>query len=62
MNWGKRCIRSSKCGGYFDFNGSLIPGLHRFVGEQSSTFSWEQGEHITSSLKKLELTQWMKEH
>ena len=45
----------------FDFNGSLIPGLHRFVGDNPVLLVGNKVDILPKSLKKTKLTQWMKE-
>lgn len=45
----------------FDFNGSLIPGLHRFVGDNPVLLVGNKVDILPKSLKKSKLTQWMKE-
>lgn len=45
----------------FDFNGSLIPGLHRFVGDNPVLLVGNKVDILPKSLKTGKLTQWMKE-
>lgn len=45
----------------FDFNGSLIPGLHRFVGDNPVLMVGNKVDILPKSLKKPKLTQWMRE-
>ncbi|MGX7195342.1 ribosome biogenesis GTPase YqeH [Enterococcus olivae] len=45
----------------FDFNGSLIPGLHRFVGDNPVLLVGNKVDILPKSLKKSKLTQWMRE-
>lgn len=45
----------------FDFNGSLIPGLHRFVGDNPVLLVGNKVDILPKSLKSSKLTQWMKE-
>ncbi|KAF1302845.1 ribosome biogenesis GTPase YqeH [Candidatus Enterococcus willemsii] len=45
----------------FDFNGSLIPGLHRFVGNNPVLLVGNKVDILPKSLKKSKLTQWMRE-
>ena len=45
----------------FDFNGSLIRGLHRFVGDNPVLLVGNKVDILPKSLKKSKLTQWMKE-
>lgn len=45
----------------FDFNGSLIPGLHRFVGDNPVLLVGNKVDILPKSLKPSKLTQWMKE-
>lgn len=45
----------------FDFNGSLIPGLHRFVGNNPVLLVGNKVDVLPKSLKKTKLKQWMKE-
>lgn len=45
----------------FDFNGSLIPGLHRFVGNNPVLLVGNKADILPKSLKRGRLIQWMKE-
>lgn len=45
----------------FDFNGSLIPGLHRFIGDNPVLLVGNKVDILPKSLKKGRLTQWMRE-
>ncbi|GCF92323.1 ribosome biogenesis GTPase YqeH [Enterococcus florum] len=45
----------------FDFNGSLIPGLHRFIGDNPVLLVGNKVDILPKSLKKNRLTQWMRE-
>lgn len=45
----------------FDFNGSLIPGLHRFVGNNPVLLVGNKVDILPKSLKPGKLTQWMRE-
>ncbi|MGO3732746.1 MAG: ribosome biogenesis GTPase YqeH [Vagococcus sp.] len=45
----------------FDFNGSLIPGLHRFVGDNPVLLVGNKVDILPKSLKRGKLTQWMRE-
>lgn len=45
----------------FDFNGSIIPGLHRFVGKNPVLMIGNKVDLLPKSLKKGRLIQWMKE-
>lgn len=45
----------------FDFNGSLIPGLHRFIGDNPVLMVGNKVDILPKSLKKAKMTQWMKE-
>lgn len=45
----------------FDFNGSLIPGLHRFVGDNPVLLVGNKVDILPKSLKKSKMKQWMKE-
>ncbi len=45
----------------FDFNGSLIPGLHRFVGNNPVLLVGNKVDILPKSLKKAKMVQWMKE-
>jgi len=45
----------------FDFNGSIIPGLHRFVGNNSVILVGNKIDVLPKSLKKTRLVQWMRE-
>ncbi|GMA47291.1 ribosome biogenesis GTPase YqeH [Tetragenococcus muriaticus] len=45
----------------FDFNGSLIPSLHRFVGDNPVLLVGNKVDVLPKSLKRTKLKQWMKE-
>ncbi|SJZ46138.1 hypothetical protein SAMN02745116_00402 [Pilibacter termitis] len=45
----------------FDFNGSIITGLHRFVGNNPILLIGNKKDILPKSLKVARLTQWMKE-
>ncbi|MDT2814091.1 ribosome biogenesis GTPase YqeH [Vagococcus carniphilus] len=45
----------------FDFNGSLIPGLHRFAGDNPVLLVGNKVDILPKSLKRGKMTQWMKE-
>lgn len=45
----------------FDFNGSIIPGLHRFIGNNPVLMVGNKVDILPKSLKKGRLTQWMRE-
>lgn len=45
----------------FDFNGSLIPGLHRFVGDNPVLLVGNKVDLLPKSLKPQRLVQWMTE-
>lgn len=45
----------------FDFNGSIIPGLHRFVGNNPVLLVGNKVDILPKSLKPARLIQWMKE-
>ncbi|MDT2738749.1 ribosome biogenesis GTPase YqeH [Enterococcus canintestini] len=45
----------------FDFNGSLIPGLHRFVGDNPVLMVGNKVDILPKSLKRGKMTQWMRE-
>ena len=45
----------------FDFNGSLIPGLHRFVGDNPVLLVGNKVDILPKSLKKPKMIQWMRE-
>lgn len=45
----------------FDFNGSLIPGLHRFVGDNPVLLVGNKVDILPKSLKRGKLTQWLRE-
>ncbi|MFD2308384.1 ribosome biogenesis GTPase YqeH [Enterococcus termitis] len=45
----------------FDFNGSLIPGLHRFIGDNPVLMVGNKVDILPKSLKKPKMIQWMKE-
>lgn len=44
----------------FDFNGSVIPGLHRFVGDNPVLLVGNKVDVLPKSLNKSKLKQWMK--
>lgn len=45
----------------FDFNGSVIPGLHRSVGHNSVLLVANKVDLLPKSLKKGRVTQWLRE-
>lgn len=45
----------------FDFNGSLIPGLHRFVGDNPVLLVGNKLDVLPKSLKPSKMIQWMRE-
>ncbi|GEO69942.1 ribosome biogenesis GTPase YqeH [Levilactobacillus acidifarinae] len=45
----------------FDFNGSLIPGLHRFVGENPVLLVGNKEDLMPSSLKRGKLQDWLRQ-
>lgn len=45
----------------FDFNGSLIPGLHRFVGNNPVLLVGNKVDLLPKSLKRGKMTQWLRE-
>lgn len=45
----------------FDFNGSLIPGLHRFIGDNPLLLVGNKVDILPKSLKKSKMIQWMRE-
>ncbi|CAH0417223.1 ribosome biogenesis GTPase YqeH [Periweissella fabaria] len=45
----------------FDFTGSLIPGLHRFVGDNPVLLVGNKADVMPSSLKRTKLTDWMRQ-
>lgn len=45
----------------FDFSGSLIPGLHRFIGDNPVLMVGNKVDILPKSLKKSKMIQWMKE-
>jgi ribosome biogenesis GTPase YqeH len=45
----------------FDFNGSIIPGLHRFIGHNPVLMVGNKVDILPKSLKKPRLIQWMRE-
>lgn len=45
----------------FDFNGSLIPGLHRFIGDNPVLMVGNKVDILPKSLKKSKMIQWMRE-
>lgn len=45
----------------FDFNGSIIPGLHRFVGDNPVLLVGNKEDILPSSLKRTKLKDWMRQ-
>lgn len=45
----------------FDFSGSLIPGLHRFVGSNPILLVGNKADLLPKSVKKHRVTHWLKE-
>ncbi|MBM7544020.1 ribosome biogenesis GTPase YqeH [Weissella beninensis] len=45
----------------FDFTGSLIPGLHRFVGDNPVLLVGNKADVMPKSLKRTKLTNWMRQ-
>ncbi len=45
----------------FDFNGSMIPGLHRFVGNNPVLLVGNKVDLLPKSLKRGKMTQWLRE-
>ena len=45
----------------FDFNGSMIPGLHRFVGDNPVLLVGNKVDLLPKSLKRGKMTQWLRE-
>lgn len=45
----------------FDFNGSLIPGLHRFVGDNPVLLVGNKEDLLPHSLRRSKLTDWMRQ-
>jgi len=45
----------------FDFNGSLIPGIHRFIGNNPVLLVGNKVDLLPKSLKKGKMTQWLRE-
>ncbi|PWG01027.1 ribosome biogenesis GTPase YqeH [Levilactobacillus bambusae] len=45
----------------FDFNGSLIPGLHRFVGENPVLLVGNKADLMPSSIKQSKLKDWIRQ-
>ena len=46
----RRCTDCERSG-YFDFNGSLIPGLHRFIGDNPVLLVGNKVDILPKSLK-----------
>ena len=44
----------------FDFNGSWLPGLHRFVGNNKVLLVGNKADLLPKSIKKNKLIHWMK--
>src|SRR6476620_965268 len=44
----------------FDFNGSWLPGLHRFVGKNKIVLVGNKVDLLPKSVKHAKLIQWMK--
>ncbi|ANZ63884.1 ribosome biogenesis GTPase YqeH [Secundilactobacillus paracollinoides] len=45
----------------FDFNGSIIPGLHRFVGDNPILLVGNKGDLLPRSLKRPKLRDWIRQ-
>ena len=45
----------------FDFNGSLIPGLHRFVGDNPVLLVGNKEDLLPLSLRRRKLTDWLRQ-
>lgn len=45
----------------FDFNGSLIPGLHRFVGDNPVLMVGNKADLLPKSLRRSKLKDWMRQ-
>lgn len=45
----------------FDFNGSLIPGLHRFVGDNPVLLVGNKEDLLPRSLRRKKLTDWLRQ-
>ena len=45
----------------FDFNGSLIPGLHRFVGDNPVLLVGNKEDLLPHSLRRLKLRDWIRQ-
>lgn len=45
----------------FDFNGSIIPGLHRFVGANPVLLVGNKEDLLPQSLRRTKLTDWMRQ-
>lgn len=45
----------------FDFNGSLIPGLHRFVGDNPVLLVGNKEDLLPRSLRRPKLTNWLRQ-
>ncbi|MCF6420243.1 MAG: ribosome biogenesis GTPase YqeH [Furfurilactobacillus sp.] len=45
----------------FDFNGSMIPGLHRFVGDNPILLVGNKEDVLPRSLKRSKLTDWVRQ-
>ncbi|MCT6858792.1 MAG: ribosome biogenesis GTPase YqeH [Apilactobacillus sp.] len=45
----------------FDFNGSLIPGLHRFVGDNPIMLVGNKADLLPNSLKRTKLKDWLRQ-
>ncbi|MBM6753946.1 ribosome biogenesis GTPase YqeH [Lactobacillus alvi] len=45
----------------FDFNGSLIPGLHRFVGDNPVLLVGNKEDLLPRSLRRRKLTDWLRQ-
>lgn len=45
----------------FDFNGSIIPGLHRFVGDNPVLLVGNKEDLLPRSLRRTKLTDWMRQ-
>lgn len=45
----------------FDFNGSIIPGLHRFVGKNPVLLVGNKEDLLPRSLRRSKLTDWLRQ-
>ncbi|GAA3321612.1 hypothetical protein GCM10020331_038150 [Ectobacillus funiculus] len=59
--WSDGCACCEDCRYFFDFNGSWLPGLHRFVGSNKVLLVGNKADLIPKSVKaEKKVIHWMK--